>query len=170
MDDHDPCDDLLSVRPLPENTVLRQALLARTTTLLRRRRLRRWARTAALAACGALGLLTLQRERTPAPALPVARRPPQPAPPVAPPEAAPTALALEWQALDKPGPQPRLYRQAGDRYLREDADVESALRCYGQALNQGTADDLRIAPEDNWLLIAIKDARQREKRDAKNDG
>jgi hypothetical protein len=62
-----------------------------------------------------------------------------------------------------------LYVQAGDRYLGEDGDVQSAVRCYGQALNLDDPAVLAIDPKDNWLLMAIKDARKKEKRHESNE-
>src|SRR5947209_1802655 len=78
---------------------------------------------------------------------------PAPAPEAPPPPPAPgpaSAVALEWQAFD--GERRDLYRQAGDRYLREDEDPEAALRCYGQALNGASDKDLAISPDDDYLL------------------
>jgi hypothetical protein len=113
-----------------------------------------------LAACFAAGLFTgrLGNEPVPAPEkrLVVAGRP-VPTPP--------SPLTLEWQALDSPQPRPDVYRSAGDRY-DEDGDYQSALRCYRGALDTGSDKDLAIAPEDSWLLMVLKDARQKEKRDA----
>ena len=176
----DPLDGLL--RPPPPgdgDDTLRRRLLERTTRALRRRRRFRvvaWA--AALAACYAAGLLTMfwlvssrvqvvtvQGPPPPAPA-------PTPAPPPAalpPPAAAPaSAVALELKAFDDR--RPDLYRQAGDRYLHDDADPESALRCYTQALNGASDKDLAISPDDDYLLMVVKEARQKEKNDAKKHG
>jgi hypothetical protein len=76
------------------------------------------------------------------------------------------ALVREWQAAENPDKRAILFRQAGDRYVAEGSDWESALRCYSGALNAGTEADLAISPDDNWLLMALKDARQKEKRHA----
>jgi hypothetical protein len=98
--------------------------------------------------------------------------PPEPALPAvtaAPPTAVPpdeTATALEWEAVDHPERAATLYRAAGDRYLAEEGDLAGAVRCYGNGLSAGAANDLTIDPGDSWLLMAIKDARQREKPDA----
>lgn len=56
---------------------------------------------------------------------------------------------------------PDLYRQAGDRCSTEEGDLASALRCYGQALD-AAPDQVAVNPQDNWLLIALKQARQKE--------
>jgi hypothetical protein len=63
-----------------------------------------------------------------------------------------------------------LYRRAADRYLEEEGDVGSAVRCYGRALDEGGGRDLAIAPGDSWLLMVIKNARQKEKDDANQGG
>jgi hypothetical protein len=166
----DPLDELLAP-PLPgDNVALRQGLWEQTSQVLRRRRrLRGLARAAALAACYVAGLFTAHglapRQPDPPPAADARRdgapRPPAPAP--AP--GASTAYALEWQAFDSPDRGAELYRRAGDRYLSDEADPAAALRCYGNALGAGPA-DLSISGEDSWLLMAIKDARQRERHDA----
>jgi len=74
--------------------------------------------------------------------------------------------ALEWRAIDHPEQAGTAYRAAGDRYLAENADPGAAARCYGSALSAGPAEDLTIDPNDSWLMMAIKDARQKEARDA----
>jgi hypothetical protein len=168
------CDSLLAPQPdaVPEGfqwLVLEQTL----GVLRRRRRLRRLATVAALAACFLGGVLAMrffgspvvpptseQREE-------IVQRQPEPNFPLtSSPKSADSALALEWQALDSPTRRPDLDRKAGDRYLTENLDARSALRCYDRALD-GNA-DLTVSADDSWLLMAIKDARQKEKRDAKN--
>jgi hypothetical protein len=79
-----------------------------------------------------------------------------------------SAVAMEWTAVESSQPRPDLYRRAGDRYLDSEADPESALRCYGQALDAGGAADRAVSSEDSWLLMAIKNARQKENSHAKN--
>jgi hypothetical protein len=168
----DPLDDLLRAPPGEADEALRHRVLERTTRALRRRhRLRLVAWAAALAACYAAGVVTtfwltprrvevVQVEAPPPAPVPA----PEPPPPAA---ARPSAVALEWQAFDN---QRRdLYRQAGEKYLHED-DPASALRCYGQALNGASDKDLAISPDDDYLLMVMKEARQREKTHAKNGG
>ena len=99
----------------------------------------------------------------PAPAPQSQPNPAAPTPPAAP----ASAVALEWKAFDADKPRPDLYRQAGDRYLQEDADPASALRCYGQALNGASDKDLAISPDDDYLLMVVKEARLKEKDHAK---
>jgi hypothetical protein len=182
-DTPDPLDELLTPSIPPARVPrLQVALLARTTSVLRRRR--RWRHfgfVVALAACYAAGVLTMrllakptiveaapiviervvEREQKP---VQVSEKPNRPAPA----EAAPTALALEWQAVESENNRAELFRRAGDRYLNDENDPESALRCYKNALNAGA--DPKVSPDDNWLLTSIKNAQQEEKRHANNDG
>jgi hypothetical protein len=165
----DPLEALLAPPVAPGGDAgLREAVFRRTAEVLRRRRrLRALARGGALAACYLAGLLATHglEHRPPAAPTESLTRPPQAGAPVVPP-AAVSALAAEWQAFDSPDRGAELYRRAGDRYLTEEADPLAAVRCYGNALNSGTAQDLAFDANDSWLLMAIKDARQKEKRDA----
>jgi hypothetical protein len=160
----DPIDALLAPPSIASDDAFRQGVLARTTTVLRRRqRLKRLTRVAALAACYVAGLMTMHRIRSVAP--PALRSVvTAPEPPAA---AQSSALALEWEAVDSPEQASTLYRTAGDRYLADETDPQAAMRCYGNALSSGSAEDLTVEPSDSWLLMAIKDARQKEKDDAK---
>jgi hypothetical protein len=198
----DAIDELLRPGPAPAGPDrLRQAVLLRTTALLRRRRrLRRLALAAALVACYLAGLWTArlgmtsaseedrfqaarehsggQRPKEPAasPRSPGADRKPAGASSDKAPEPLPSdgkvssALALEWQAIDSPERRAELYRRAGDLYLQENNDVPSALRCYRGALAAGTEKDWTFSPDDNWLLAAAKQERQKETLHAKNGG
>ena len=67
-------------------------------------------------------------------------------------------LDLEWTAFDEGDDQKRvsLYFQAGDLYLNNLNDYESALRCYSQALHYCQAPQLEFNPNDNWLVMALK--------------
>jgi hypothetical protein len=152
--------------------------------LRRRRRLKRIGLVVALAACYLAGLATMRLWLAP----PVtANAPPaQNAPEVAketPPRPAPGPAAqspednphLPADVLERLGElaarekQAELFRRAGDRYLEGD-NLPSALRCYRLALDCGSEKDLAIAAEDSWLLMSLKDARQKEKRYAQNGG
>jgi hypothetical protein len=62
----------------------------------------------------------------------------------------------------------RLFRLAGARYLEEAGDIRAALRCYANALDVDPDADPTPGGQDDWLLMALKDARQKEKADAKN--
>jgi hypothetical protein len=173
MSDNDFCDDLLGPPPPGQTPGLRQRLLDRTTKALRRRRWMRrlgWAAALAVGCLGAVLFLTLR----PAPAPTPTPTPPPPdkdgpAPPVVE-QSRPSAHDLEWVAVEDSERRAEPYRAAGDRYLTEHGDLDAALRCYGEALNRGGDEALAINPEDSWLLMMIKDARMREKNDAKNGG
>jgi hypothetical protein len=159
----DSLDELLTPPVGQLGDVVRRDMLARTTRVLRRRRrVSQLTRLACLAACYVAGMLTVYdfRPETSPPA-------PRPiAPSTSPSRAGTSALALEWRAIDHPEQAGTAYRAAGDRYLAENADPGAAARCYGSALSAGPAEDLTIDPNDSWLMMAIKDARQKEARDA----
>ncbi|HEY7158706.1 MAG TPA: hypothetical protein VH575_32480 [Gemmataceae bacterium] len=175
----DPLEGMLRPRSVPpQSEALRQAVYARTRGVLRRRRLvRQLAYVAALLVSFGAGLLVMrvtipradgERGRVSAPsaqtpntqtsstqALGALTRPRSP------------ALVKEWNAFDSDGRRNELYRQAGDSYMEEEHDPQSALRCYTNALDHGTKQDLTISADDNWLLMAIKGARQKENNYAK---
>jgi hypothetical protein len=71
---------------------------------------------------------------------------------------------LEWSAFDAADDQERarLYFLAGDLYLDQHNDRESALRCYHQAINYSDARKLEITPTDNWLVMALKRDHRKE--------
>lgn len=161
----DPLGDLLAAPPSAGDGPLRAQLLERTRRVLGRRRLwRRAGWASALAACYAAGLLTMRALAPPAPQPEVVRqqepaRHDEPAP----------ALAKEWQAFDNTERRAELYRQAGEQYMKEESDPESALRCYAQALDAGGREDLAVNTKDDWLLMTLKNARQKEIRNAKKE-
>jgi len=154
---HDPLDAILGPRPPAPPP---ESLFTLTLQALRRaRRRQRAAQLASLLACAAAGLFVLlalapecpgPRSREAAPA----DKGPAPV--------APTATALEWQALEGRGASAPAYREAGDRYLDE-GDPASAVRCYGHALSQGGTGTEDLSGEDSYLLTAIKLARKKEK-------
>jgi hypothetical protein len=161
--DEERLDELLSPPAAEVDAGFRRTVLARTTRLVRRRRrLTQASWWAALAACFVAGLVASYGIWP--------STPPEPPPAVSKtepltPEPA-TATALEWAAIDHPDRAAPLYQAAGDRYLAEDADPGAAVRCYGNALDAGSPADLTIQSTDSWLLMAIKDARQKETHDA----
>jgi hypothetical protein len=163
--EHDPLDALLAPPELADAEGLRQAVLGVTGRRLRRRRwLRRGAMAAALATCFAAGMLTM-RWLTPA----------------APPEVARADVPHEQKAPSAPTEQPpappphdtdvaAVLFKAGDHFLNEEGDPETALRAYTKALDTGSPDETKFSPDDNWLLMALKNAREKEARHANNDG
>jgi hypothetical protein len=186
----DPLEGLLRPPSPADNEALRQAVYTRTRLLLhRRRRLRQLAYAAALLLSFGIGAGTMritnpgERGHVSAPSTqePSAQAPRDPAsrelessPPalgtLTQPRSPDSALKEEWHAFDSEDQRGELYRQAGDRYMTEQNDPQSALRCYANALDNATEQDLAISTNDNWLLMVIKDARQKENNHAKQGG
>jgi hypothetical protein len=166
--DPDPLGDLLGPPATAANDGgLQDELRRRTCRVLRwRRRGRRLAWAAVLAACYAAGVATPRWQiPAPAPAAPELAVKPEASPPPPPPQG--PALALEWQAFESTDRRAELYRRAGDQYMESESDPESALRCYGASLDAASAVDRAVSAADNWLLMVIKNAREKENRHAK---
>ena len=166
----DPLEGMLRPPSPPENEALRQVVYTRTRRVLRRRHMRQCAYAASLLMSFAVGAgvmrMTISGERgasAPRFFAPENRGADAPRSPI--PDD--SALATEWTAFDSTEHRAELYRKAGDRYMEDENDPLSALRSYGNALDNGTEQDLTISTDDNWLLMAIKDARQKEKKHAK---
>ena len=190
FDDNEPLVE--NVPELPEGTFdapgvpdgFREAVWRRTARTLRRRVRRRWAVavcTVVVAyAAGLATMYTVQDGRYETPA-PIASVPPEPdagpgtavvsAPPVTPwhADAGSVALLLDHEALSRRIAEAsreerlRLLKWAGDRYLRELGDVQRALNCYRWLLNATPpAQRTVVEPDDSWLLVSLKQARQKE--------
>jgi hypothetical protein len=176
----DPLHDLLRPEPSVPAPIWKVALREQTTRTLRwRRRGRNVAIIAVLAACFLAGVLATRLFSSPQivreieyVSVPAEPTPDTPAPPSQKPtnEEKLTALALEWQAAESPDRSRELNRLAGDRYVEEENDLESAIRCYKRFLSQCTHEELEIDPKDNWLLVTLKNARLEERRHAKSNG
>jgi len=175
-DAFDPCDFLEGPQSSPHPS-FREAVQKKTTSVVRaRRRSRLLMRAAALAACYLAGLGTMRlwtelraSAGVEASAAPVAAESPRPAVQLVKYEA--SAPELEKIASLVPSVQrAALYCHAGDRYWQEAGDVQSALRCYRLALAGGPEEGWAISVDDNWLLMALKQAKQKEKSDANADG
>lgn len=68
-----------------------------------------------------------------------------------------TALQQEWHAFDQHGQEkPAGLVEAGKRYLEEENDYAAALRCYSHALEVGDERFRKVAPQDDWLMTALK--------------
>src|SRR5262249_46686730 len=174
MHDRDPVEIFLQSPPRAEDgTLWRDALLLRTSGVLRRRRIvRRMTAGAALAACflaGGLVAWFVKPESSPTQPPDIAAHPvPEQRAPgesknrkdAAQPRVPP--VAQEWGAFDASAQRARKFREAGDRYLHESQDVQAALRCYRQALDAGGDEELIVTPSDRWRWVALKDARQKE--------
>jgi hypothetical protein len=169
----DPLERLLAPPAVAADEELRPTVLARTAAVLRRRRAaRRIVYAAGLAACYLAGLLSA---RWLSPAEPLERvvvvRPTPDRSPPAPGKAErpESAADLERKARADEGRRADLYRRAGDLYAGEQGDLEAALRCYSRSLDASAEEDLAPAPDDHWLLMAIKDAREKEKQNAEHE-
>jgi hypothetical protein len=168
---------------LPDTERFKQAILRQTTRYVRdRRRLRQARFVSAFAACYLAGMLTVYFGLH-ASAEPQLVEKPRENEPLAgqgaeKPEfsrggrdisestSKHSALAMEWQAADAEDNKSDLYRQAAERY-QEKGDYVSALRCFENSLNVGSEADQELSVNDDWLLMALKEARQREKNHAK---
>jgi hypothetical protein len=61
------------------------------------------------------------------------------------------------------------WRHIGDHYLGDTGDISLAVAGYSQALDLATEEERTISPgQDNWLLMALKDARTKEKEHARS--
>jgi hypothetical protein len=153
---------------------LRHSVLAGTLGVIRRRRrLKRCAVAATLLGCYLAGMVTvvfwryggedLPRTSTrqiakdntthqstkvaPAPLLPDLAGPP------------------DQKAVYAPQSQFEVLRRAGDRYLQDPEKMQLAIRTYARALKYASADERVMSPEhDTWLLMALKDAKSKEKK------
>ncbi len=177
----DPLETLLgAVAPPAGGPELRQVLLARTSRVVHRRhQWRRLGLAAALAAAylAGLGTMAFRHEPGQGPPVEMVKRPESPAPTV-PPEApapyldpdVPVPVLERLAAAVSPEQRTDYFRRAGDRYLEEDGDLTAAIRCYRKALDAAPPPALAISPNDNWLLMSLKSARLKEKKDAPLDG
>jgi hypothetical protein len=166
----DPLRELLQPLPRREPMELRDQVRAQTSRIVRRRLIaRRVAAAGALAAClmaAALAGYFLRPNsvsRREVPFVVDAPRPPElPVVEIAQ-EPMANPVELEWQAFDSQKNRAASYFLAGNKYLEASDDVESALRCYTQALDACTPEQLEITPEDNWLVVTLKNARLKER-------
>jgi hypothetical protein len=176
--------------PVMENDNLRQDVFLQTARLLRRgRRRRRFGFIGLLVLCYAAGLGTWQVWRAaPLPATaqlgvsekeantevqsstaaePVPKEATSPSVQVEP--AVPAVVLERMGASLSPERSAAYYRSAGDRYLEVEGDLASAVRCYKRSLDAASDAELGVSTEDNWLLMAMKKARQGEQSHAKSN-
>jgi hypothetical protein len=177
----DEPDDLLPLlAPHPGGELNPAALLTATTSVLRRRALvRRAAKFGGVLLVFALGGVggwlvkpTPEREVVtviePMPvAVVVPLRPADPEPTDAPPSAG--ALELLAEQADTPAEAAKLYRAAGDRFLKDAGDYEQAVRCYRLYFRHAGNDARTVTADDSWLLMSLKTSDPKEKSDAKLD-
>jgi hypothetical protein len=166
----DLSDGLISSMLLPDsphrvNPAQREAVLAKTIGVMRRRRIgKRIGLAAALVGCYAAGLLTMSlvRELSSSSNLATATIP------LAPGSAGgsernnvlpPTDHREPDLAAAKLTPYDRL-RQLGDRQLSDETDIPGAIRTYRRALQVASNDQRAVSVDhDSWLLMAIKSDR-----------
>jgi hypothetical protein len=166
-----PTDDFLDGGFKCEpNQSLKSAMRERTTRVLRRRRrARQLGVVGVAAACYLAGLATMwlflprqvTKGDTPAPTLIVADAGKLSEPEIKPP-LRPELYEFEAQTAP-PAERAAQLKKAGDLYLEQAHDYASALRCYGQAFDAGGPQALEYSPDDNWLVVSIKNARRKEK-------
>jgi hypothetical protein len=147
---------------------LREALLAQTVGVLRyRRRLKRCAVAASLLGCYLAGVTTMgmlrsgaAQEHPSAAGQPTVVKSQPAVPHVSPNPDTHQVAARKPSAFES-------WRNIGDHYLRQSGDVSLAVAGYSEALNLASAEERRISPgRDNWLMMALKDARSQEKTHA----
>jgi hypothetical protein len=175
---------------------LRGRVFTQTVRMIRRRRrLKRCALAAGLLGCYLAGVTTMGMWRsdgwralaaTSRPEVATSENPSQRQPPAPLPKSA-ASHNIDSQRQDVPRPampainhpgQPQVavaiptafesWRNIGDYYLRESGDIALAAAGYSQAIDLATEEERAISPgRDNWLLMAMKDAREKEKNYAR---
>jgi hypothetical protein len=148
---------------------LRAAVFAKTIGVLRgRRRLKRCALAAGLLGCYLAGITTMGLMRSGG-----AQEPPAAAGPTVAAESQRPAPRLRHASANPDKQQAAAgkpsgfesWRRIGDHYLRESGDVSLAVAGYSEAIDLATDEERRISPgQDNWLLMALKDARSKERK------
>jgi hypothetical protein len=153
----------------PPSAELRELLLQQTSARLWKSRWRRWPMVVSVAAAimlalvsGYLGLRWNGEKRISGVGFVEVKPDPEPPPVIA--DAPVTPFDLENMAFDTESDRQRVvwYFQAGNMYFEQNQDVESALRCYHQALAYCDARDLEIDVNDNYLVMGLKRERRRE--------
>jgi len=183
IDPNDDLGEILAPKPGEYPTGLREKLLRQTVALLVRQRwVRRGVRIGAIAAVFLAGGLTgwLARPSSQIEIVSV----PQPEVvfvPVIVPVPTPvesgssgtqeiarqlssSETELQAEQEDDPKAAARLYKLAGDAFLR-DQDYPNATRCYRVFLVRAGDVALSINPDDSWLLTSLKNAVFKEKSD-----
>jgi hypothetical protein len=168
---------------------LRGAIFAKTVGVIRRRRrVKRGLFALSLCGCYLAGAMTVGVWRvenhrtvatTPNTSDAVARIQPQPesqsqpeTQPTVPPQSsvppenvAATPAVSEFQVPAKMPTAFESWRNVGDYYLKKYGDIALATASYAQAIDLATEEERAISPgRDNWLLMALKDARAKEKQ------
>ena len=152
------------------------AVLAETLGVIRRRRRsKRCALAVSLVGCYLAGIGTMAAWRPGGSgASPIAAEQAmtaeQPLPHVPPPvRPRPTDSDMRQVAAAEPNSF-ESWRRIGDHYLRDSGDILLAVRGYTRALDLATDEERTISPgQDNWLLMALKDARAKERNHVRSE-
>jgi cytochrome c-type biogenesis protein CcmH/NrfG len=173
---HDPLDAVLGFgdRSSVDADALRGAVLRQSVGVIRRRRrLKRCVLAAGLLICYLAGITTMGLWRTGAagepPTAAAKSMPVEPRQhPHALPRSAPkSAVSRESQIAAAIPTAFESWRNIGDYHLQHSGDISTAVASYSQAIDLATAEERAISPgQDNWLMMALKDARAKEKRHA----
>jgi hypothetical protein len=175
MDDDPLVDTALSPVVAKSDATLRLTLLAQTSRQLRlRRRMRIVGRIGVVIMAFATGMIAVIAAREPVPterivvvAMPVEVEKPAPIAKESPARRlTPAEVELEAERSLAKVESSRLFREAGDRFLREEQDLQAALRCYRNFLDEAAETDLVAAESDTWLLTSLKNARRKETENA----
>jgi hypothetical protein len=154
---------------------LREVLLSQTLGVVRRRRrMRRCAMAAVLAACYLAGIVSVNLWRTEGPVSPPTSmsRPiladKDPIKTDAPRQPLAAAIAPQKHPAESKKPSGfEAWRRIGDHYLRETGDLSLAVAGYSEAINLASEKELELSPgQDNWILMALKDAKLKERNHA----
>jgi hypothetical protein len=165
-------ESMLSPAPLSLSDALKDSVFQLTRAKFRRRqRLRVAARLGLLAACflGGMGVMMLVNARLMPENRTIIVYVPQESKPreaQASPEpkraVTPSELELEAEASLVKTESARRFREAGDRYLREEANYQAALRCYRNYLDETEEASPAVSESDTWLLTSLVNARRKE--------
>ena len=167
---NDSLDVVLGAKgQISDDNRLRQAVLAGTLGVIRRRRrLKRCAVAATFLGCYLAGIATVMFWRPGAIDLPkpstvqIATNKQQPSD-ASKSQASELAAILAYKPTSVTLSQFEVLRRAGDRYLRDPEKMQLAVRTYSRALKYASAEQRAISPEhDTWLLMALKDAHSKE--------
>jgi hypothetical protein len=175
FDETDPLlEDLLKPKPYAQNDDLQKQIYQQTIGYLGyRNRMNRIQWIAGLAACFMGGILVANWFR-PEPItiteyvyLPAKESEVKESEPTLP-RKRPAELELEGEKALVGSESAKLFREAGDLYLREEGNYQAALRCYRNFLDEASPSDLTPSNSDTWLLNSLKEDRLTEVRNVKN--
>jgi cytochrome c-type biogenesis protein CcmH/NrfG len=171
---HDPLDGTLGAidQASVDADAIRAAVLGRTIGVIRRRRrFKRCIVVAGLLVCYLAGIATMGgwQARVPREPPAAATRASPDQPPQhrhAPPRPAPKPAVSTAPQIAAATPTPfESWRNIGDYYLQRSGDISTAVASYSQAIDLATVKERAISPgQDNWLMMALKDARAKEQR------